>query len=415
MTLILLSVAWYSSATPFPGVAALLPVLGSALVLSLGEGGNGIATPLLTNRAFVSLGRISYSLYLWHFPVIALFEYTHLRRPSVGEGMGLTLLSIAAAACSYQLVEQPFRRRTLLASRRACYAAAFCSAAVLAAVLLGVHFKKGLPGRFSAKDRLLVGALSDRPIGREECMRKTAEQVLDGDLCRLGQADDSVPSVLVWGDSHAEALAAGIEASALRAGTSVRFVGRHGCAPQAPPRPSGRSRECAEFNASVLHFIDAHPEVRDVIMVSRWNGLGEVPADLQAQADGRATSAQLATAVTRLTSAGKRAWLVGPVPESLYHVPRALYAQSLGFDRDIDIRPSVAVFLRQRSRTFEVLEELSQSSPKVRLLRPHHVLCGPVTCAVSRDGRPFYFDENHLTTTGARAVSATFDPVFAGG
>jgi hypothetical protein len=188
----------------------------------------------------------------------------------------------------------------------------------------------------------------------------------------------------------------------------VSFAGRRGCPPgKAPDIPSPSwDRGCIEFDEAVLQFAATDRGLSDVVLISRW---GELESGTQGGPLIRdAAWDRLDATVTAIAGKGRRVWLVGPLPRAAFDVPRALYAQSLGFDRDIDVRPTVADFLKQRARTFSILEDVA-SRRGARLLLPHLVLCDAVHCAVSRDGRPYYFDDNHVTTFGARALAPVFE------
>jgi hypothetical protein len=192
----------------------------------------------------------------------------------------------------------------------------------------------------------------------------------------------------------------------------VSFAGRRGCPPGKPPDTPSPSwdRGCIEFDEAVLQFAATDRGLSDVVLISRW---GELESGTRGGPLIRdAAWDRLDATVTAIAGKGRRVWLVGPLPRAAFDVPRALYAQSLGFDRDIDLRPAVADFLKQRARTLSVLEDVA-THPGARLLLPHRILCDAVRCTVSRDGRPYYFDDNHVTTFGARTLAPVFEEALA--
>ena len=414
LALIATAVTRYSTDTPFPGWAALVPVAGAALVIWSGESQASASARLLSHRAVVYVGKISYSLYLWHFPILAAFAYVHIRPLGAASRIGIVVLSLAAASASYHLVELPFRGHRDAASRRSCFVVAGSLAAGLAALFLAIHLGRGLPNRFGPEKRALVSALSDRPTPHDRCTEKSPSDIRAGDLCQIGRAGPSSPRVLVWGDSHAEALVPAIEEIARREGIAVSFAGRRGCPPgKAPETPSPSwDRGCIEFDEAVLQFAATGPGLSDVVLISRW---GELEGGTRGSPLIRDSAwDRLDDTVTAIAGKGRRVWLVGPLPRPAFDVPHALYAQSLGFDQDIDLRPSVADFVRQRARTFAILEDMA-GRHGARLLLPHAVLCDAVRCAVSRDGRPYYFDDNHVTTFGARALAPILEEALVRG
>ncbi|MFU6154324.1 acyltransferase family protein [Pseudomonas aeruginosa] len=120
--MIVVAMACYSHTIAFPGLSAAVPVLGAALIIS--AGGNGsIVSPLLKSRPFVSLGLISYALYLWHWPILV---FVRIVNPGVGAaGMALSLCgAIILAVMSYYLIERPIRTKSGLRAAHVATASA---------------------------------------------------------------------------------------------------------------------------------------------------------------------------------------------------------------------------------------------------------------------------------------------------
>jgi peptidoglycan/LPS O-acetylase OafA/YrhL len=404
LLLIALCVVFYSENTSFPGYAALVPVLGTALIIWSGESAASASDVVLRNPVVVYLGKISYSLYLWHFPLIAAFEYTHIREMGAQDRALIAACTLVLACLSYHFVEQPFRTRKVGGTRRSLFALASVSAAAIVGFTLAAHFGRGFPGRLGTDNFALVNALSDRWAKRNDCMDLPLQRIAAGEFCRLGP-EGQAPHVLIWGDSHAEAWAPGIDDAASRNGSAVLFAGRQGCMPGKPlerPETAGEIA-CAHANEAMLKFLASAPAITDVVLISRWGWL-----DSAAYADYRTSLEQ---AVKRLTESGRRVWLIGPVPEPKYHVPRALYAQALGFDREVEIRTELSYFMKTRERAFALLEELS-ARYGAKLLKAHERFCDRTLCAIGRDGRPYYFDDNHVTAFGAREAAQVLNNVF---
>jgi peptidoglycan/LPS O-acetylase OafA/YrhL len=108
---ILVSALSFSMDTPFPGLSALLPCLGTTMVIYANEFGPTLIGRLLSLGPFVWVGLISYSLYLWHWPTLILAEQLRARPLSGVEKITCIVFSFVAAALSWWLVEQPFRKR----------------------------------------------------------------------------------------------------------------------------------------------------------------------------------------------------------------------------------------------------------------------------------------------------------------
>ena len=180
----------YSDNTTFPGAAALLPCLGAALVL-LPTSRESAAKRLLALSPLVWIGRISYSLYLWHWPIL-VFTRHYFHGGSIPQPLSFVLLlaAVAASVLSWKFVEQPFR------SRRFGWRSAAAAATVVLLAGVGVLATSGLPSRLSEKGQF-IARFSE------------ASQAAPFDSCNLLLPDrcpteaNGRPSVLLLGDSHA--------------------------------------------------------------------------------------------------------------------------------------------------------------------------------------------------------------------
>jgi peptidoglycan/LPS O-acetylase OafA/YrhL len=197
-------------ASAFPGYNALWPVLGTLLVI--------VSTPGLANRALtaapiVYLGKLSYSLYLWHWPIIACMHYTGLEFSLTARLLamgGALLLSMA----SYHLVENPLRHRRYASRRQIFLWLYLAPTALIAAAALAILATQGLPQRF---DAALVNA--DRAVATRVHQQRSAchvsarswQQPLDAE-CVFGAGGAAAPTVLLIGDSHANHLVPFFEA-----------------------------------------------------------------------------------------------------------------------------------------------------------------------------------------------------------
>jgi peptidoglycan/LPS O-acetylase OafA/YrhL len=200
LALIFVAVFGFTTSTPFPGIYALVPCLGAALAIF-----GGTSTHLrfiLANRLMVGIGKISYSLYLVHWPIIVFYGYHRLNPLDYLEKTTICVGSIAAAALMYTWIEQPFRdpRRVRFSSRAALGLA--CTAAMLVVLIPSaiVWAKGGLIWRGSVQE------VNIAELERLEQVRKQNE-VDDFLRGRLFDSDRRIKLMFV-GDSHSGDLAA---------------------------------------------------------------------------------------------------------------------------------------------------------------------------------------------------------------
>ncbi len=424
------SVLTYSSSTPFPGVAALVPCLGAAAILWAGTGGTHAVGAVLAWRPFVLVGLVSYSLYLWHWPLLALARYFVLRPLTGVEATAIVALAAVAAALSWRYVERPFRGRSGLLARPALFAATLAGMAAFAAFAGIALAAAGWPQRLDADTRRLVAAADDRRPHDWRCGQLTPDELRQGQACRLGAPPPAATHFVVWGDSHARVLADAVGTVAGRAGTAGLLAVRTGCAPLLGASRSDRDDgdACREFNDATLELVARTPGLTDVVLIGRWGLaaegtrygpepggdflLGDPLGEATDHAANRAVFERaLRRTVTRLRALGRRIWIVDSIPEVGWDVPSVL-ARARRFGRPAPGAPTVAEFERRQTFAAATLRRFD-ALPGVVVLHPRDVLCGPRECAIVHDGRPLYFDGHHLTTHGSSLLEPVLAPIFA--
>ncbi|SFH94537.1 MULTISPECIES: acyltransferase family protein [unclassified Pseudomonas] len=420
MTLILIAVLVFDSATPFPGAAALLPVLGVVgLIWANGQQPTWVGR-LLSSRVMVGVGLISYSWYLWHWPVFVYASYAAVDGLSPLELGGLMLLSLVLGYLSWRFVETPFREKRLLPGRKAILAAACVG--ILCLGITGVALRKadGVPSRLSEQALRYAQAKKWSPE-LMACMadKDTPDERL---FCYFGSKDSAV-SALVWGDSHATALIPALEMAAKRHDISLVEASFAGCVPLDGLENIAR---CAHFNHRVEKAL-AERSFSDVVLAARWSLYlyGQMSGDkehaLKDPATGqyvRAIAEQrfaegLRERIKDLRAAGHRVWLIKEVPLQEIIVPYRLSRLAM-MHRPVDREGlPVAEHLKRQAFISQLFDELAAADSGVTVLDPAPLLCGADgLCRVEFNGRALYTDDNHLSDVGARHVEAFLEPLF---
>lgn len=221
LLMILISIFVYDSRTPFPSLYALLPTVGTMLVLVCADGTTSPGR-LLGTRVFVTIGAISYSAYLWHQPMFALARIKAHGHPGLAVMVGLTLATLCLAYLSWRFVEQPCRKARLPA-RKVVLAGASVSLGLLAIgsilVVSGIQkraFIAALPAeRLATLKR--IEAVSHKeflPIDDGVCRFGTHSPPSEADAARVSScAQRFGPGVIIFGDSHSDNLQRALIAS----------------------------------------------------------------------------------------------------------------------------------------------------------------------------------------------------------
>jgi peptidoglycan/LPS O-acetylase OafA/YrhL len=374
--------------TPYPGLAALLPCLGTALVIHAGDGRETAAARLLRLAPLQYVGAVSYSLYLWHWPVLVFTRYVVLDELDAAGLAAALAIAFGLASLSYHWIERP------VLGWRAGSMRVFAGgvALVLAVGLVGLAVARsdGLPQRFDARSLDAFAAAGDFSRARDACH-------FDGSpanyarSCVFG-APGAPATVAVWADSFGAELSVALGERLTREGRAVRQLTASSCPPALGYNRWNRPL-CARHNRAMLDALVADPAIETVVLFADYGGYGD---------DRPRVIAGLREAALALHAAGKRIVLVYPLPTPRFDVPKAsgLIAWRGGDPQAWGARaPDPAALATERS-----LDALARAVDG-EAVRPAVALCANGFCRTTGpDGAALYFDDRHLSLSGARLV-----------
>lgn len=367
----------------FPSIGVMPAVVGAALLLAaINGGGNlGPAGTWLRSRPMVGVGLISYSLYLWHWPLLALYSATTIGPGSTQIRLTFCALAVLLAMASYRYVEQPLRR--IGSSRRVVILGVGTMVAMVIGTTVLANSVAPTPADMAA---------NDFPQNRQLCHYMNT----DTDFPRQGC--ESIPGqsakVALWGDSMALAW----EPLAVELGTRARMsaidYSRDACPPALgflASRAMTSDKKCRDWNMQVF---ERARSMDTVILAGRW--------DVSFQSDRQALEAGLRATLEGLIHV-RRVLVLGPTPELPDEVPRCLQANNIGA---CAVSRSAFNANSQTSRDF--LKQLVQHYPNAEYVEPADWLCTATVCPAIKDGIALYWDSHHVSTTAARAFAAVF-------
>jgi peptidoglycan/LPS O-acetylase OafA/YrhL len=251
---------------PFPGFSALLPTVGTGLIV-LFSSPQTLVGRLLGNKVLVGIGLISYSAYLWHQPLFAFARHRSLTGPSVWLICTLVALTFLLAYLSWRYVEQPFRRKEVV-SRKAIFSfAGFGSVFFILIGLIG-HVTGGFDQR-TTENGIKLQSIEQKIVTNYGLDRVCDLKTFD--LPTACQTSDE-PEIFVWGDSYAMHLVAGILAS--NPDAKIIQVTKSVCGPFFDVAPvSGKytaswAEGCLEFTGKVREWLQAHKTVKYAVLSS---------------------------------------------------------------------------------------------------------------------------------------------------
>ncbi|MCK1652720.1 acyltransferase [Bradyrhizobium sp. 149] len=399
------------------GMGSITIAVGTSLII-LGD--RGPAVRLLTWRPLVWIGLISYSLYLWHQPILALGRSYLVNAPG---GATLTLLlsaSFALAFLSWRYVEQPFRHAAIDGKQLA--ASAILTVVTLVAAGLSSLLAGGFPARYSQVQQQLLEITPERGIayvGGRTCTRRAI-----ADACIIGRPGTK-PHFAVLGDSHAETLTGPIS-DLLNINSAAAYVYTDAGCPFiiGVVEQFGTSR-CDEYNNDAFRALKAN-QVSKVIINDRStayilgtrfdNQEGGIEPGLPFPVEPvgfkgddhariRAVASQLRETLRLLADNNIVVYYVLPVPEVGWNVPRTLL--KLIARGDLPLTTSLAVYLKRNERVFDILDGFKNNS-KIIPIYPHETFCSAVSgrCATHENDKIYYTDTDHLSREGAEKLVA---------
>lgn len=425
--IIFYSIFSFDAETPFPGLMAVLPVFGSGLVINAGVSGDTLAGRLLRIKPLVAVGKISYSLYLWHWPLLVFGKY-YLIRIATGWELALLLcVALAISIISWWLVETPFRDTRFLSRRQL-----FVFAGVIGLVLVAINqvniAYQGFPQRYIGRN---IIPSTEFNAGNNKWNQCTGGK----EYCVIGETNGS-PSFLLFGDSHARSIAPGIDAAAKRYHLSGYYIYWEGCVPLlgVDKIRSGVAMDegCALQKRAIASFLKKNPGISRVIISSRWainytgtvyktEGSGVVTLVSEDKQNVQLSQSQLfyiglKNMIADVDASGEKIYIVLGIPEVGYNVPSAQFIGQLT-RRDINqiIAPTKTEYLQRNQGVLQVMQKIQQEFPSVTLIDPASPLCNnEQQICIVKDNKnyPLYRDDDHLSTYGALYISPIFDEIF---
>lgn len=415
IALIVAAFVLVDSSVPWPGSAALLPTLGAALVLLACREGS-----LWTGSSLAQwLGTRSYSIYLWHWPLVVGLVYFELEQAMLWICAGLAA-SLLLGHASYAQVEVPARR--WLAKRSNVRNVVWLiSCLAVVAVSAQLVRRSGFPDRLPEEVSRIEAEQHNRNPRVDECLAAGASCVYGGQQV----------SALVIGDSHADAVVTSVAASLPVAEQGVYFRGLTGCLMVFAAQWAGEGRrdECVGLKTALAKDLDTLFPGMPIILVNRTSlyVMGELPGP-GVKSPGKPLvyfSQPAATQTPEYLQEFRRnyvesvcqmarqhpLYLVRPFPEMREPVPQALGRSVLMGKKNVEVIITREEYQRRHAFIWSVQDEASQRCG-VQILNPLPYLCDEQYCYGSRDGKSLYVDDDHLSETGNRLLVPMFARVF---
>lgn len=429
MAIVISSMFAFSNENAWPGFGTIFPVCGTLLILV----SSPLNTSLINARCMQLLGTWSYSIYLWHWPVVVLNKHFELGDWFIYPGI---LLSVILGWISFRLVETPFNEmRHAKVSDVRFWA--------LPALFLGclafsffVYTAKGLPQRLSEIGLSIFEyqdkSYNDYPSSLKNAIANTCDVRYDSyvETCTSITLEVSDVEVILIGDSHVESILPSVAISLSKMkgkdAEHIMNASAYGCIPfrEFESRAKNRSR-CQEFTDSVYNLLSRAYDNVPVVIISRinlyplgFNEASEVERPYAFINGFKEFNDSYKDAFRRnltldLCELSKRrpVFWVKAIPEIGVDAHNYVLRKSM-FGNKPDLYLSETNYQQRNSFTWSVIQGVQQSCD-INILDPLRYLVSDKGFITELDGVPIYLDDNHLNSLGAEIISPTFDKIWS--
>lgn len=384
IVLLLFAILGFDERDPFPGPQALIAVFATGLICWVQREVPRLPAALLTNRVAQHLGQISYSWYLWHWPLVVFFYAATGRLPHAAEGLAGVLASYLLAVASFRFIEQPALAWAALRKPRNALMLLGSFLGVALAAGLFMQLTQGALFRYAPDKQVLYAADMDRVPYR--CPLVARLTLYDAEICRLVDGANGPPTLLI-GDSHADRAKAALAPMAAASGTPF-YLTKRNCR----PTRFGKAGNCPRSVWTHIARDMKRFGIKRVVIVAYWT------PDL--------TETDYREAMTRILDTGATVYVQKVAPNGSYFHPI----------RRAEGKTYPAVTLDDYNRAYAAQNQAfaalaARYGARFQVMDPVPHLC-PDVCAFETGGKPNYMDDNHVNSVGLARISPIYAPIF---
>lgn len=427
LALIVAPMLFYSPNTPFPGLSAVPPCLGTMILIHSGREGLTRVGRMLSWRPILFTGLISYGFYLWHWPALVLTQIALNRPLHPLEAVLAVSAAFALASFSLRFVERPFRQSgQVRISRRAVLAASGITMGLFASAGAAAYATKGFADLASPKVKVAQAAMTSINPFRGRCHNNLGTADLGPvEKCSGGIVGRKGYNVLLWGDSHGDHLMPGLDHQGRKQGFVVRQATVSGCSPLILTYKNipALDRPCAEFHRAALAEAARQPDLGAIVLSIRWSTAIQELSDKTATdlAQQEATGAvgltgaldKLIATIRQSVPAGTRIILVGSTPEFGIW-PATCFARAYKLDGDPNLcATQIARDTAWGTTADKTLTQVARNNG-VALMLPRASFCEGALCRTIADGKILFRDDDHLTNEGSEFTTSAMRPLLSG-
>ena len=427
--LIFYSIFNFNENTKHPSILTLIPVIGTFFILAFSNNSfnkKGIFV-LVNNHAFLNIGLISYSLYLWHQPIYQYLNLVYLINFTILDKFLIILLMIILSFLSFWFIEKPFRKKKI-SKNKTYFSYLFISFSAILFCLKTIFlsdFSKKYP-----KEILEISDHSNYYISNDfSCSANAEKYISPKNACILGNKNKLAKIALI-GDSHLDLISLEFSKLLFEKNLSAIQYSYGGCMPTLNLKVFNDNRYlCHQYFKEVLSEISKNKKIKKIVLLSRWsfNLTGErfnnleggkeigkghyfVPVEenrfLEDNERMDIILREIEKFVLNLVKKNKEVYVVLPIPEMGWEIPNNL-ARQIYLKRDTDNKTlsiSKSIYDERNQKIINFFKYIKKKY-NVMLVYPSNTFCDKRRCYAHINNVPLYFDDDHMSKEGAKLVS----------
>ena len=422
LILIIYSIIFFDENTPFPSIYALIPTIGTLLIL-LAAVPKTAVSKILSTPLIVKIGLISYSAYLFHQPILSFARHRALDEIGDVFIFLLCLLVFILAFLSYKYVEAPFRDKKNFTQKQ-IFIFSIVGAIFFSVVGYSLHSKNGFPERANFNDKLSSSLTMPKS---DNCFQLPYNHKAAEWGCNIGSNKDKIDFIL-FGDSHSLALKDVFDEYARKNNLRIFFTGSSACIPFLgvyidSTAEIQKRNNCYELNKRVSEFA-SEVKVAGIILSARWayyiNG-GYENSDVKFISTTNSSTFSEADSIDSFrngfnltadyyNSINLPIYIISQPPHQNFLPEKSFFHIKKGWS-DIE---EVSVSRKQ----FEEIEKIPNEIFSSRIndiiyIRLIDEFCNELSCPIGTEQESYYYDEDHLSIAGAKKISNKIEIILA--
>ncbi len=407
LSVIFFSIFLYDETTPFPSFYTLIPVLGAVLLILFANKETMVAR-FLSIKPLVGIGLLSYSIYLWHQPLLSFLRHSLLSEPNNFQYLCTIILTILISYFSWQYIERPFRNKNKF-NRKFIFTSSIIIILVAGSLGLLGHKKSGYPSRLKAEMQIIAKGSYDKNPNQSSCFFLNKFDNLQ-DSCLLGDKKSVKPSIALIGDSHGDHLAFSLDKVLKLKRMTAYNLSFKGCFPVnfKPNSSDYYNNLCFD---KIRSFLNNNKDIETIILSYRWalkitgfDFADKIINSKVVQNDNlnQVRASIVARMIEDIVGSKRKLILVYPVPNPGIDIPNyTVKRRKLSGDKDFILKMPYEAFEANNKAIYLALNSIKLN---IKRIYPSDFYCGldlNENCTTILNGQTLYYDTNHLSNYGA--------------